>query len=354
MIEEQDLDAAVAAGVIDAATRDRLLAFGHDLKRGSAGSDDESFRLLTGFNDIFVAIAIGLLLVAVGSLAGLVSELAAPLALAVISWALAEYFTRQRRMALPSILLLLTFVGSVFYAVIAAFGGLGVLGAATNGGQILEVSGMLVAAGSVPAAAAILHWRRFKVPITVAAGAAAASLAAISLLGGVLAPAFAVLGTNITSLLVFACGVGVFALAMAFDGRDPARITRRSDVAFWLHMLAAPMLVHPLFIGTGLGNSADALAAAAVVLAFAVLTAVALAIDRRALIVSALGYAIYAIRTLVEQGGDMPVGSNVALLLVGFMLVLLSAAWRPVRAILVQRLPANWQARLPHISAGNA
>ena len=38
----------------------------------------------------------------------------APLAIAVTSWGLAMFFTGKRRMALPSILLLIAFVGSVF------------------------------------------------------------------------------------------------------------------------------------------------------------------------------------------------------------------------------------------------
>src|SRR3546814_17618094 len=41
---------------------------------------------------------------------------------AAVSWGLAEYFTRKRRMALPSILLLLTFVGGVFLAITGLFG----------------------------------------------------------------------------------------------------------------------------------------------------------------------------------------------------------------------------------------
>ena len=41
-------------------------------------------------------------------------------------------------------------------------------------------------------------------------------------------------------------GLGVFALAMHFDMADPARQTRRADIAFWLRLLAAPLMVHSL------------------------------------------------------------------------------------------------------------
>ena len=55
-IRREDLDAAVEAGVIDARSRERLIAFAQQRLQG-AGPDNESFRLLTGFNDIFVALA---------------------------------------------------------------------------------------------------------------------------------------------------------------------------------------------------------------------------------------------------------------------------------------------------------
>ena len=42
--------------------------------------------------------------------------------------------------------------------------------------------------------------------------------------------------------LMFVAGLGVFAFAMRWDLQDPERITRRSDVAFWLHLAAAPLI----------------------------------------------------------------------------------------------------------------
>ena len=45
--------------------------------------------------------------------------------------------------------------------------------------------------------------------------------------------------------LVFA--VALFSLAMQFDLADRLRVTRRSDVAFWLHLAAAPALLYAIF-----------------------------------------------------------------------------------------------------------
>ena len=52
-------------------------------------------------------------------------------------------------------------------------------------------------------------------------------------------------------------GVGVFLFAMWWDASDRARLTRRSDVAFWLHLLAAPMIAHPIFTLLGLNNGSS-------------------------------------------------------------------------------------------------
>ena len=57
MYSESDLEGAVAAGILTPqaanAFRDHIAAM-----RATPAVDEESFRLLTGFNDIFVAIAI--------------------------------------------------------------------------------------------------------------------------------------------------------------------------------------------------------------------------------------------------------------------------------------------------------
>ena len=112
MYSETDIEAAVVAGVL---TPEAANAFRNHISASRSTSlvDEESFRLLTGFNDIFVSIAIALLLVSLAWIGGEVWAGLGGLGVAVASWFLAEYFTRQRRMALPSIMLLLSFVGGV-------------------------------------------------------------------------------------------------------------------------------------------------------------------------------------------------------------------------------------------------
>src|SRR5207342_290436 len=125
MYSQNDLDEAVAAGALNAEAATSLRAF-VDGQRSSPAVDEENFRLITGFNDIFVSIAAAILLFAVGWIGQSIGQSAgltlgehgpnflAPLGVAATSWGLALYFTAKRRMALPSILLLLAFVGGVF------------------------------------------------------------------------------------------------------------------------------------------------------------------------------------------------------------------------------------------------
>jgi hypothetical protein len=208
-------------------------------------------------------------------------------------------------------------------------------------------SGVAAVAAAVATFAAYLHWRRFHVPVTVAAGAAAAVVI-------VLAVAAAVFGDRLEDLrtvmlvLSLLLGVGVFLFAMHWDASDQARITRRSDVAFWLHLLAAPMIVHPVFTLLGL-NDGDATIAEGlvVVLLYVVLAVAALAIDRRALLVSALAYVLYALTNVFEQIGAVGLSVALTALVIGSALLLLSAYWHQARRLIVVRLPEALQGRLP-------
>src|SRR6476661_9527431 len=109
MYIQQELDDAIAAGVISAADADALRVY-IEQQRSTAIPDEEQFRLLTGFNDIFVSIAAAILLFAVGWIGqsiGRSTGLAitehgdsgpsflAPLAVGSTAWALALFFTAR-------------------------------------------------------------------------------------------------------------------------------------------------------------------------------------------------------------------------------------------------------------------
>jgi hypothetical protein len=143
-------------------------------------------------------------------------------------------------------------------------------------------------------------------------------------------------------------GVAVFLFAMRWDSSDQARVTRRSDVAFWLHLLAAPMIVHPVFTLLGLNDGRATIGEGlVVVLLYVVLAIAALAIDRRALLVSALAYVLYALTELFKQIGAVELSVALTALVIGSALLMLSAYWHQARRLVVVRLPQALQSRLP-------
>ncbi|MEA3043490.1 MAG: hypothetical protein QOH47_1328 [Sphingomonadales bacterium] len=365
MYSESDLEAAVAGGAL---TPEAARSFRNYVAAGqhSPAVDEEHFRLLTGFNDVFVGIAAAILLVAVGWIGHYLPphigvDGPSPfsgLFVAATAWGLAEYFTRQRRMALPSIILLLAFVGGVFF--FGVFAIVTAIGEAFFNNNAQASALVIASSAAIATAAAWLHWRRFRVPITIAVGAAAA--AALTL--GLVASAFITpqmtdeAGENLTTLLegvALVLGLFTFLLAMRWDASDPKRETRRSDVAFWLHLLAAPLIVHPIFSLLGLTEgAASTLDAVAVVLLYVVLGLVALAIDRRALLVSALAYVLFALNSLFETYGVVELSVALTALVIGSALLLLSAFWTGARRAVVSPLPDGLRGKLPVIDRARA
>ncbi len=357
MYSQQDLDEAVASGAMTAESAASLRSFVEG-QRALPSVDEEHFRLLTGFNDIFVAIAAAILLFAVGWIGQSIGQslglaidgdgpsFVSPLAVAAVSWGLALFFTAKRRMALPSILLLLAFAGGVFATAGLTIGAL--FGAAFFEDNDSATMVAVAVAAAIAAAAAWLHWRRFRVPITVAAGAAAVAGVGLASLGA--ATSEMANADTIVRLFVLLLGIGVFLFAMRWDSSDPARQTRRSDVAFWLHLLAAPMIVHPIFTLLGLNDGSAGIGEGLVViLLYVALGLTALAIDRRALLVSALAYVLFALQALFREFGAVELNIALTALVIGSALLLLSAYWHQARRAIVQPLPQGLRARLPNL-----
>ena len=361
MYSQQELDDAVAAGVITEEAANALRAY-IERERTIAIPDEEQFRLITGFNDIFVSIAAAILLFAVGWIGQSIGQATglyisdhgdvgpsflAPLLVAATSWGLALFFTAKRRMALPSILLLLSFVGGVL--VTSAFVLVQIIGPDrfNNDNQLLGATVGAISA-AIAAVGAFIHWRRFHVPITVAAGAAAVAGLFLAIVVGIVQPGDGKSAMNLILSFVLVLGIGMFLFAMWWDASDRARLTRRSDVAFWLHLLAAPMIAHPIFTLLGVMNGNVGTGVGLLVVGLYILFGLtALAVDRRALLVSALAYVLYALTELFKRFGAVELNIALTALVIGSALLLLSAYWHQARKIVVKQLPANLQARLP-------
>jgi hypothetical protein len=349
MYSDGEVDAAVAAGVLSAQNAAAFRAF---VAQQRTSPDEEQFRLLSGFNDIFVSIALAVFLIAASWLGGRISDMASGAVALVLSWLLAEYFTRRRRLALPSIVLAVSYgIGAVSmllmwiryhdpYAVDFFFN------------QSFGVMSFFCVMFVLILSAYYLHWRRFQVPITVTFCAVAALAVAFVPVGyaykaicGYFAP-----GLRVDyQPLVLVAGLVLFGVAMWWDISDRQRITRRTDVAFWLHLCAAPMIVHSLFgmLGVFSASHDAASKAVAVVGLYVLMTLAALMIDRRALLTAALAYVLYAISSIIRLGTAPDVSLALAGLVIGGALLMLSAGWHATRKLLVSRLPTSMRNFLP-------
>lgn len=360
MYSQTELQSAVDAGAISAEAADAFR--NHVAKlRALPSADEENVRLVSGFNDIFVTIACALVIVSALNVKVAAAPWLGALLVAIGSWLMAELFTRKRRMALPSLVLLGAFVLGAGACAWLATGQLIPLHSKVHSwefqGQVnhwtqtfhtpFEEAIMMAAGACVAAIGAVGHWIRFRVAMTIAAGVG--SIVAL-LLASLAAMTGQALDANpFLAPAALVCGLAVFALAMRWDLSDPARRTQRADIAFWLHLLAAPLLAHPLFYWMGvLGekqiSTAGGLGVLAIYLGFAL---VALAIDRRALLVSALAYVLIALFTLLKHFGAVGMTTALTTLLIGSALLGLSAFWAPLRRRVLHLVPTRWADSLP-------
>lgn len=386
MLSPAQLDDAVRQKIITDAQRNALINLANvaeppaipDEPEAPAPFGDENLRLIGGGNDLFVTI--GILLLGAGlffALATYLSDqtLVLSAALAAASWAVAEFVTRQHRMRLSSTVLALLFVGAVsvligtwvwhtydFEAIETPQQALGlrpVLGTAA-----------LTAFGSLIMASIIYFWR-FRVPIL--AGVVAVSVTALAFVftalylydgvttGAVQVPTLEALPDVLRNALYMPllCGLAVFGVGVALDLHDRERVSIWSDCAFWLHVVSAPLLVHPLFVmATGqdvvVGNiepGTDAIIL--LTLLIVVFVYVALAIDRRSLLIPTLAYfgtlgIYYLINSAANTTGIPPFA--LILLVIGSLVIMFGAGWQRIRRLIIQpSLPTSVLDRLPPI-----
>lgn len=383
MIDGPTLDRAVSAGIIDAAQRAALVSMAGEqsvvaprLNAAASLSVDDQMRLVGGGNDIFVTV--GIVLLFSGALFALRAvfpsdSLILATLLAAASWGVAEIVTRQKRMRLSSTLLALIFSASVF-AFLSDFistrfglsGGINLLSLPALREDAMAI-GLMLGGGLIAGAA--IYFVRFKVPVLAAVAAIAATglafLAAILVYydqvasGGIAAPDQ--LAEVVSSALVvpLICGVLIFAVAVALDLHDRKRQTVWSDCAFWLHVVSAPLLVHPLFVlatgqqETGIEPAAGAGVVLGLMMALFVL--VALAIDRRSLLAPTLAYLgsigiYYLISGAANTTGIPPFA--LILVSIGALVILFGAGWQRIRSLIIRPLlPTSLLNRLPPIKA---
>lgn len=343
-----------------------------------AGTESEPFRLVSGANDVLVGLGIVLLL------SGLLSVLLAYFGVqsrwtyftvAAMSLALAEFITRRRKLKFSSFVLALWFA-----AAIAAILGMLIFEFFVNREienlfQLIaeRENARLIGWASIAFMCAVtaLHLARYRVPVMSAIIALAfASLCSLMLadflFGEVLAVNIQLGDTEqmkglARKLLYFPLVIGIllFAAGFAMDVKDRNRETLWSDCAFWMHVVSAPLMVHPLFVlATGRdifsgSETASGSATGLVLLFIAVFLYLALIIDRRSLLVPSLAYfGSVGIAEIISQTAETTGLSPVALVLLvlGSLIILFGIGWHKIRGLVVRTtLPHLLANRLPTI-----
>ena len=343
MIEQDDLKAAVSAGIVSEQQAASLMTLSHSRRgaRENLAAGDEPFELFKGFNEIFIVIGLCILTVGWTSISAVAyadsinnpQQAAIPFGLVgtVILWLLSEYFIRRRRMVAPAIALSILFALNAAFSLTAYFA------------QPFMVAQEDFSSLPLPFAlgtfALFIYWFRFRVPFAMAMIAVGLFIVAMLVAASQSGPPssfeemFLLSAGGPFAWITLALGIGVFVVAMIFDMSDPHRVTRRSANAFWLHVVAAPALVNTIALSLLASESTSTnLALALVLFVFAL---IAIIIDRRSFLIAAIGYVVALAATVF--GGE---GAATTILILGIALLLLGAFWERIRARLLKVLPS--------------
>lgn len=311
MIDRQQLQSAAAQGLLKPEQVEPLLDFFQRQPIDSAlgGADtEEPLRFVRGVGDIFITL--GVLFVAIA-----MAQISMPalwnIIPALVFVAAAEWLVRIRRLVLPGVAIfmsMLYFSSEILQASIGSYSNINL--------AIL----MLISA---------LFYARYRLPFTL-----------LPLALGTIVLLTSLLNIDIRSVnsVAIIYGAIIFAIALWLDSRDVARNTVLSDSAFWLHLLAAPLIVHGVMFSLLVSNDAAEYKNIAILVFFSSFFLMALYVDRRALLVSSLSYAIYAVLELSSnsffQTENITLFAFVGL---GLFIVIFGVYWQGLRSLVFAR-----------------
>ncbi len=347
---------AVKKGIIEQQQADALVQLENStaiqnnlpLKADLDAEDDEGFRFISGFNDIFLALGVVLVLYGL-SLSRLSTGPLGHVLIVIILWVMGEIFSGWLKRTLPSMIVVTAFTYHVMAAASIFFLDIELSFLDLFGDWSNRVS--LIPLFAIGLLAAAVYYGRFKLPFAL-------FVSGLQIIGIVLIYASTILDETLIGYIIpllLVTGLALFALAMWFDVSDPLRQTRMSDNAFWLHLLASPLIVHSIMwqsaiwtIGFEETNSLRDLQIVAPTLAvvvlsiFLILVVIALIIDRRAMLVSSLVYVSVAVTYFVTQHGTSLGTASLTPVLIGAAIIALGVGWRPMRQLIYTLLPLGF------------
>lgn len=354
MDNRQDLlDEALSRGILTNEQRKQLA----ELQGEDANDNEERLKPVGTLNEIFVTFGVMLLSNAIGGLIGVIvasfvnkgdlDELLLTGALAAAAtWCIGLWFHDRKRFRLPIIYCVISAAISLSTVVFIGLNG-GVDTDFFRDDTPLEstLAALVIGIAVLGAGAA-----RYRIPFL---------MLPIALLFTI-AVTYAAKhdgGDGISwRLLLGGCGLVILAVAIFFDLKDPKRVTRWSDFAFWSYVVGSPLFVHSLFLSVllrdkmelWLGNTLLWMAMAALTI---VVTFAGLLLNRRALILSTLVYVSIVIFRIMS-GLLLAAPATLLLvttLIIGVYITALGSRWTRVRASFMKGLPPSWKwlKRLP-------
>ena len=310
-MDKSTLQEAAKQGIIRDEQVAPLLSF---FNKEETATDDiiggEQLKFIRSFGDVFITLGIVFVAISLNSFGLEGYENLIPIAVFGLT---AEWLVRVRRLALPGIALLLVML---FFA--------------SGLGDFNGTEHSLFTVGIMTAVSAAFYMRH-KMPFSLWPIAA-----------GVVSMVTYISGVELSELsFTFAAyGLAIFAVAMWFDARDTERKTRLSDCAFWLHLLAAPLIVHGVMVSLlGTGGFDTPIREILIITFFVCFFLLALYVDRRALLVSSISYAIYAITKLT--GDHLIQIENITMfvfMLFGIFIVFFGTYWYKTRSVIFSSL----------------
>jgi hypothetical protein len=307
MISKQRLQQAADKGIIQNTQVEPLLDFLQD-KSNEISNQEEPLKFVRSFGDVFIAFGIGILVFAINMLGLSQYEYLVPIIGFIL---IAEWLVRVRKLAFPGMVILISILFFVHRAI------------NIDSEQSSIWSFALIAVTSS------VFYVRYKMPFSL-----------LPLAAALIAIAIMMVGARVLSDPIIFLGLGlvVFSVAMLFDIQDTNRQTHLSDNAFWLHLLAAPLIVHGAMLSMLTGEHVWFQAIdkeIIIVLFFVGFLLLALLLDRRAMLISTQFYMIYALTQLVQ--GQLNNSQNLIiyiLMALGVFIIFFGTFWYKTRSLI--------------------
>ena len=319
MIPKRQLQQAADKGIIQNNQVEPLFDFLQSKNVETTVNQEEPLRFIRSFGDVFIVFGIGILVFAINMLGLSQYEYIA----SIIGFILiAEWLVKVRKLALPGMAIL---IGILFFVHRAI--------------NVDSEQSAILTFGLI-AATSLAFYVRYKMPFSL-----------LPLAGALISIAILTIGERVLSspIIFSALGLVIFSVAMLFDSQDTRRETHLSDSAFWLHLLASPLIVHGAMLSMLLGDY-DWLQAIdkeiIIIIFFIVFLLLALLLDRRAMLISTQMYMIYALTQLVQ--GQFSNSQNLIIYILmglGMFIIFFGTFWYRTRRLIFGFMSGNTLSR---------